>query len=332
MITLSDGAGGPAQPPAPPNHRRRVALILVVVGVVAVAVGGAFVVAGGSGDSGSGSGAGSTAAPTSSPGTSASSSPGGQTVEAATTSFSVGPTRPDLLKDSGPITVTEAGTVISNVRVNGTITIAADNVTVRNFVAGNVVQSTKGAGVRNTVLENGTINGGNSTTNTTDGVAWSNYTARNLDISKSFDGMKAFGNVTIENCWIHDLNMLRGDQYGAGGYSHNDGIQTSAGTNITIRDNRIERPGANSAIFIDSDQGRIDDVQITGNYLDGGGYTLYVVQSRSAPQNGSPANVTVQGNVFGKNHNNGPVTLAPGVTFRDNVDSADQPVPMHVDD
>ncbi|MCU1459023.1 MAG: hypothetical protein JWL73_3115, partial [Actinomycetia bacterium] len=42
--------------------------------------------------------------------------------------------------------------------------------------------------------------------------------------------------------------------------------------------------------------------------------------------------VTVQGNVFGKNHNNGPVTLAPGVTFRDNVDSADQPVPMHVDD
>lgn len=326
MITLSDGADSGAPPSAPvsPRPRRRRLLVgVVVVVVLAAAVGGGMLLADGSGSSD----------PTSSTTAGSSTSVpagGGQLIKAATSSFTVGPTRPDLLENVGPMTVTKAGTVLANVHVNGTLTIAADNVTVRNFIASSVTQATKNGGVHDTVLEDGTIDGGGSTTNGSNGVEWSNYTARHLDITKSFDGMKAQGNVTIENCWIHDLNAQPSSD-SAGGYTHNDGIQSSAGSHITIKDNRIERPGYNSAVFIDADEGNIDGVQVVGNYLDGGGYTLYVVQSRSAPQHGSPTNVVVDGNVFGKNHGFGPVTLAPGVIFRDNVDADNKPVPAHLD-
>ncbi len=331
MITLSDGAGSGPPPSAPRRsrpRRRRTGIVVLVVAVVlaAAGIGTALALQGGSGTSSNAPGGGTGSASTSA------TSAGGGTIQAASSSFTVGPTRPDLLKNIGPITITKDGTTLSDVHVNGTITIAADNVTVRNFIANNITQTTGNGGVKNTVLEDGTIDGGGSTTNGTDGVQWSNYTARRLEITKSFDGMKAFGNVTIENCWIHDLNAQSGNPAnGAGGYTHNDGIQAGSGSHFVIKGNRIERPGYNSAIFIDTDQGKISDVDIVGNYLDGGGYTLYVVQSRSAPQYGSPTNVTVEGNVFGKNGTQGPVALAPGVTFTDNVDTAGKPVPMRID-
>ncbi len=326
MITLSDGAGRATPPSAPrrrrAKRRRTTALVAVlVIVVIAAAVVIAFAVSGGSGDS--------NPSPSTAAGGSSSVPSGGRSLQAANTTFTVGPTRPDLIRTVGPMTVTKAGTVLADVHVTGQLSINADNVTVRNFVAGNIVQK---PGTKGMVLEDGTVDSIGAAGGAEAAVVWSDYTARNLEISRSFDGMKANGNVTIENCWIHDLNAQNGSTAnGAGGYTHNDGIQASGGAHVVIRDNRIERPGNNSAVFVDSDQGRITDVKITGNYLDGGGYTLYVVQSRSAPQWGSPTNVTVEGNVFGKNSTQGPVTLAPGVTFTDNVDTANKPIPSHLD-
>jgi hypothetical protein len=327
MITVSDGTGSGPPPSAPgrprPRRRRTGRLVLVVVIVlVAAGIGTAFALNRGSDDGGK-AGRGSTT--TGSSGTNTAT--GSETVQAASSSFTVGPTRRDVLKDSGSITITKDGSTVSNVHVNGVITVAANNVTVQNFIAGGVVQKGK-----NLVLEDGRIDGVGAPGNSDGGIVYNNYTARHLEVTETFDGVKAFGNVTIENCWIHDLNAQSGNPAdGAGGYTHNDGIQAGAGSHIVIKDNRIERPGNNSAVFIDSDQGKIDDVTIEGNFLDGGGYTLYVIQSRSAPQFGSPTNVTVEGNVFGKNWTQGPVTLAPGVTFTDNVDTSKKSVPRHVD-
>jgi hypothetical protein len=212
----------------------------------------------------------------------------------------VGPSDPAALRPVGPLTVTTPGAVVTNVDVQGQITIAANNVTVRNFRAFNVTQSPGNSGM---VLEDGEVSGNSSTDFNLDGVTWANYTARRLNVHNTFDGLKAMGNVLIENCWVHDNNFHSGNPaYGAGGYTHNDGVQISTGSNVTIRNNRFERNAGNSAIFIDADQGPISNVTVTGNYLGGGGFTFYSVISRSAPQYGVPTGVVVTNNIFTEEH------------------------------
>jgi hypothetical protein len=229
----------------------------------------------------------------------------------------VGPSNAALLQQSGPITITTPGQVVENINVSGTITVAANNVTLRNFRAQNVLQQSGNGGL---LMEDGEIYGGAGYTG--DGMDWANYTMRRMNVHNTFDGVKAHGNVLIESSWIHDLNEFKGAQYGAGGYSHNDGVQVSAGSNITIRGSRLERTGFNSAIFVDSDQGPISNVLIENNYLDGGGFTLYSIQSRSAPQFGVPTNVVVQNNVFGSDHLFDYAELGGGATWTNNTNAA----------
>ncbi len=229
----------------------------------------------------------------------------------------VGPSNAAILANSGSITITTPGADVENVNVNGTITIAANNVTLRNFRAQNVVQASGNGGM---LLEDGEIYGGAGYTG--DGLGWANYTIRRVNVHNTFDGVKAMGNVLIENSWVHDMNEFKGNQYGAGGYSHNDGVQSSAGSNITIRNSRFERTGFNSAIFIDADQGPISNVLIEGNYLDGGGFTLYSIISRSAPQYGVPTNVNVRNNVFGSDHLFDYAVLGGGAAWSNNTNTA----------
>ncbi len=212
---------------------------------------------------------------------------------------SVGPSDPGALRTTGPLTITTPGAVVTNVDVQGPITIAANNVTVKNFRATDVTQG-QFTGMD---LEDGEIHGNNDPNNLTDGVGFANYTARRLNIHNQLDGLKAMGNVLIENCWVHDNNFHNGNpSYGAGGYTHNDGVQVSVGSNITIRNSRFERNAGNSAIFIDADQGPISNVTVTGNYLGGGGFTFYSIISRSAPQYGVPTGVIVTNNIFTEEH------------------------------
>jgi hypothetical protein len=232
----------------------------------------------------------------------------------------VGPSNPSILQVTGPMTISTPGAVVQNVDVSGTITVTAGNVTIRNFRAQSILQSSASG----MLLEDGEIYGGPSFTG--DGLEWNAYTMRRVNVHNTFDGLKGHGNVLIENSWIHDMNEFRGAQYGAGGYSHNDGLQVSAGSNITVRNSRFERTGLNSAIFIDADQGPIDNVLIENDYLSGGGFTFYSIQSRSAPQFGVPTNVTVRNNTFGSDHLFDYATVGGNVVWSGNVNESGQTV------
>jgi len=134
-----------------------------------------------------------------------------------------------------------------------------------------------------------------------DGVGFNAYTARRVEITRTIDGFKAHGDVTIEDCWIHDLDFRTGPGTGAGDFSHNDCTQVSSGSNITLRRNRCENTRGNSAHFVDADQGKISTVTIDSNYYNNtGNYMVYVKQSESAPQYGLPDKVTITNNLFGK--------------------------------
>lgn len=214
----------------------------------------------------------------------------------------------------GNLTIKKDGTKISDIDVSGKIFVNANNVTISNFTAEAVTQEPLKYGM---VLEDGTIDGKQKKD---DGIQWNNFEVRRMDISGSFDGIKAQGNVVIEDSYIHDLYAFRSSDAGAGNYSHNDCVQISIGSNILIQRNWFTNCGFNAAIFIDPDQGKIDNVTVQYNYLNGGGITFYAIASRSA-EFGLPTNVNVSNNVFGETHEFDYATVGDGIDFSNNVNT-----------
>lgn len=224
----------------------------------------------------------------------------------------------------GDLTITKEGTKISNIDVAGVIYVNANNITISNFTAERVTQE---PGKQGMLLEDGTIDGENKKD---DGIQWNNFDLRRMDISRTFDGIKAQGNVSIQDSYIHDMYAFRSADAGAGGYSHNDCIQISTGADILIERNWMVNCGNNSAVFIDPDQGKISNVIVQHNYLDGGGYTLYAIASRSA-ENGLPTNITITNNVFGPNHIFNFATIASGVNFNENINTSGNTIKPVID-
>jgi hypothetical protein len=229
------------------------------------------------------------------------------------------------VSQKGDLVITDDGETITDIDVDGKILVNANDVTIRNFTAHSVTQEPGKTGM---TLIDGTIKGNNLGM---DGIQWSDFTLKRMDISGSFDGIKAQGNVVIEDSYVHDLYAWKGPEAGVGGYTHNDCVQISIGSNIRIEHNRFENCGFNSAIFIDPDQGKIDNILVRYNYLDSGGFTLYAIASRSA-NNGIPTNVTITNNVFGENNEFDYATVARGVTFIDNTNTAGNPISARTDD
>lgn len=208
-----------------------------------------------------------------------------------------GPTDEAALKPSESIDVTQDGAVIEDVSVDGTITVNASNVTIRNFRvdAGSADFGISiGADCTNVTIEDGEITG-----STIAGIYGPNFTARRLEIDHcGADGIKPWSNVVVDSCYIHHLGMDAG--------AHADGIQASGGDDITITNNNIDVPQhteggqtylSNSAVFLSTAFGPVGNVEIVGNWLDGGNYTIYSVDGGAGY--GSPTGVRIQSNVFG---------------------------------
>lgn len=135
------------------------------------------------------------------------------------------------LTNSGPVTVTTDGAIIENLNiVNGHIIVQADNVTIRNCrITTYDYYPILNEGT-NLVVEDCEITGTDPAVAAA--ISFDNYTARRLNISGGFDGLKANSDTLIEDCYIHDLRPSEG--------SHNDGIQTTGGNNVTVRHNTID--------------------------------------------------------------------------------------------
>ncbi|MFN8015311.1 MAG: right-handed parallel beta-helix repeat-containing protein [Acidimicrobiia bacterium] len=228
-------------------------------------------------------------------------------------------------KIKGNLTIEEDSATYKNIDVDGVIFVKADNVTISNFTAQRVTQDPGNTGM---LLEDGKIDGQNKKN---DGIQWSNFTVRRTEITRTFDGIKAMGDVVIQDNYIHDLDAFNSKDAGEGGYSHNDCVQISAKSNILIERNWFNNCGYNSAIFVDPDQAPISNVTIQHNYLNGGGITLYVIASRRV-DNGVPSKVTVSNNVFGINHEFDFAAVGKDVVFIDNVTINNEVIKARYDD
>lgn len=197
-----------------------------------------------------------------------------------------------VLQPSSGFTASVAGQVFDRLDVNGTVTIAANDVTIqRSRIRGvgfHVVYALDGVtGFRLTDSE---IDGlGVNGSDGSDGI-FGQVTATRVDVHGVENGAQLSSGSTITASFIHDL--------AAPGAPHYDGVEIDgARSNIVVRGNTIiSNPFQTSAVMIDNYFGPTDNVTVDGNWLYGGGYTLYV----DSRQGTAPiTRVTITRNRFG---------------------------------
>lgn len=210
------------------------------------------------------------------------------------------------LRDRGDLIVDDAGATISGLDL-GCVTVAADGVTIRNsrIRCGGGYPVRIQDGVTGVVLEDVEIDGGGNPQGTA--VAFNNYTVRRAHIHNVGDGPRLGDNTRVEYSYIHDLVE--------GGGSHNDGVQSTGGSDIVVRGNRIDNPNSQTAaVLIGADLGDISNALVEGNWLNGGGYTVL-----AGGENGNTySGIRIVDNVFGRDHAHGAMDIQDGVVWAGN--------------
>ena len=177
------------------------------------------------------------------------------------------------LTHSGPITTQHDGQVIENLKVDGRIEVQHKGVTIRNCeITGDqyyaVVLMPDKYPSASFSVEYCTVR---SSVNAVAGVG----RVYRCDLSRCDNGVNVWGMTAIEECFIHDLGFSVG--------GHNDGVENN-GSPMVVRHCRIiaSREKDTSAIMTNNEFGRLHDILIEGNYLEGGQYTLYCDATKSA--------------------------------------------------
>ncbi len=204
------------------------------------------------------------------------------------------------------ITADQNGQVIENLDIDGCITVRANNVIIRNvrvdcggFYAIRIDSDYVGTLIEDVELIN----------MKSAGVLGSDFILRRANIHDSgSDAVKPYRNAVIERSWFHRLGTIEG--------SHSDGVQMVLGGNVIIRENNIDMPHDLSGftnsqcMIIQTNNGPIDNVQITNNWLNGGGYCIQINDKGNG--HGAPTNVTIANNIFGPDCQFGTILVRGG--------------------
>ncbi|WP_250443509.1 right-handed parallel beta-helix repeat-containing protein [Actinotalea sp. C106] len=212
------------------------------------------------------------------------------------------------LTRSGATSIAPSRTTIKDMHYTGDLRVTGQDVTLQNvLVDGEVV--IRGSS-RVTVIDSSV--GAFSISGSTD------VTARRLDVFGSLgrDGLHITSDsgrsarVLVEDSRIHSPQVTA--------TSHYDGVQVRGVDDLTLRGNSFELGPhrelhqLNAAVFLQEANGGNTAVLVTENWIDGGGYSMYL----------SGKDVTVARNRFGDNHRWGllyPASNLSSVNLVDNV-------------
>lgn len=205
-----------------------------------------------------------------------------------------------LTRHDGDLVITTPGTVVDALDVHGVVRVEADDVVIRNSrirgraatVPTPLVSNELGA--RNLRVIDTEI-APDSPSAYFDGVRGWNFTLERVNIHDVIDAAHIYGpHVRIASSWFHENVHLERDPNFGGEPSHDDSIQIQGGHDIQVVDTRIE--GAyNVGVMITQDVGVTRDVQLIGNWLDGGGCTVNVAEKGRGPI----ADLVLSNNRFG---------------------------------
>ena len=190
---------------------------------------------------------------------------------------------------TGPMTITKAGTVIDGAIINGTLTIAAADVTIKNSVIQNYgfwgIDASAGVAIGNVTVQNCTLTA--LSTSDTDSAIVGSGTFIGNNISNSENGIRLQdGASVVKDNYIHDLNDNFGDP-------HYDGIALQGGQNNVLIEHNTVSGRDTSDIFIKNDFGPISNITVRNNLLYGD------------PKHGDPASDIY---VYGPNTTNVTIT------------------------
>ncbi|MEQ6896511.1 hypothetical protein [Microbacterium sp. KR10-403] len=205
-----------------------------------------------------------------------------------------------LTRHEGDIVITKPNTVISGLEVHGTITVKASGAVIKNskIVGG---KTPSHIGLINNVATGSSFSVIDSELVAAypdswwNGIYGSNFVVDGVNVHGVVDAVRVIGsNVTVRNSWLHGNLHYEADPLRNGTPSHDDSIQIQAGSNIVINGNRLE-DAHNAAVQITQDTSKtaLGSIQITNNFLQGGGCTVNIARTPTAVH---PA---VSGNTFG---------------------------------
>jgi hypothetical protein len=203
------------------------------------------------------------------------------------------PTGVSLTPYTGPMTVSVAGTIIDSKDINGQITIAANNVTIKR----SRIKSTGNYGIWVNTGVTGfqvvdTEIDGQLAVNSLTGIAPSGWTATRCNIHGFSNGVHSDGNSTLQDSYIHDLCTTAQQPTG-----HFDGFEvgTSYTSTVLIRHNTIINNNDQTSAIITGPHGNA--LTVDNNLLAGGGYSMYApFNTTDAP---TPGPIVVTNNRFG---------------------------------
>ena len=237
-----------------------------------------------------------------------------------------GVSRDATLTPSGSITVSPksatATTVIENMDIKGSVSVKKGNVIIRNTRIDNSGETgNKVAAIRlydgtSAVIEDSTIDGGNATV----AIVYGNYTLTRVNLKGGSDALRADGNVTVTDSYIHDLNRQP--------ESHNDIIQTLAGKNISFTHNTLmaftsasgEGDPMNAVYQFGNFTGNVDNVLFENNLVNGGNYTFNANWKSVDAGSWNVSNVRIVNNKFGRDFRYGPAAhIDHGMVFDGNT-------------
>lgn len=198
---------------------------------------------------------------------------------------------------NGDLTITKAGSVISNAEIMGRVIIKAPNVTIKNSRIR--AQRPHSAGVVNTKEHGALIKDSEILSDHrnphTNGIMGSNFTLERVQIHSVVDQVHIHGtgNVTIRDSWLHSNVHYEQDPNWGGQPSHDDNIQITSGSNIVIEGTRIE-DAHNTAVMLGQDKGSIANVTLRGNTIGGGACSVNIAPKSHGPLTG----LTIAQNAF----------------------------------
>jgi hypothetical protein len=242
----------------------------------------------------------------------AASAPTGTFPTAATTGVPSGTT----LTPSGGFTVSTNNQTYTALDVSGTINInsGVSGTTIQNCritISGSTTSAIQANGATNTTIKHCTLIGP-GVNDTLTGSPVTNYLIWNVtnglidscDLSQAGQpiNMGTAQGVTIQNCYIHDVNTKGADN------THFEcvycGGTNSVANALVIQNNTMQQHnGVTTVIICQDDFNPLNNITISGNYLDDlnngvNGWTLYVNNKAGK----GISNVQVTNNAFGKGY------------------------------
>jgi hypothetical protein len=206
--------------------------------------------------------------------------------------------RGTVLTNSGSLDLRVAGQVITNRNIVGCVAVRASNVIIRRS---RITCNSSTYSIRvydtaiNLTVEDVEINGGGRNSAS---VCCGNYTLRRANIYNMIDGPRLGTRTTVVDSWIHDLTRVPS--------SHNDSLQTTGGSNMLIRHNRLDTYKAstndpfNACVMIGSTTAdAVRNLTFENNYCNGGNYSIGVRADLIA------SNIVFRNNKFGRNYRYG---------------------------